>query len=121
MIDQQFKVADKAIRRAKSLYFRRPDAFAVLAECEEKGFAVAGIEGFVLGAEGAITPRLDMIFDGFGGDWSRLTWNEFRDSCNSSALQFLNWTEERDDLIFDFDVIAEAGFEAHLARRRRLG
>jgi hypothetical protein len=64
---------------------------------------------------------MDMIFDGFGGDWSRLTWEEFRDSRNSSALKFLNWTEESDNLVFDFDVIAKAGFEAHLRRRRKLG
>jgi hypothetical protein len=121
MIDQQLKVAKKAIRRAKSLYFRRPDSFEVLRECEEKGLAVAGIEGLELQEDGGITPRLDMIFDGFGGDWSRLSWDEFREACNSSALQFLEWTEERDDLIFDFDVLAKAGFEAHLGRRRRLG
>jgi hypothetical protein len=33
----------------------------------------------------------------------------------------LNWTEESDNLVFDFDVIAKAGFEAHLQRRRKLG
>lgn len=119
MIDHQLKVAHKAIKRAQSLYFRRRDAFSVLVECKEKGFAVAGIEGLILDVDGGITPRLDMIFDGFGSDWSRLGWDEFRDACNSSALQFLSHTEDRDDLIFDFDVIAKAGFEAHLERRRR--
>ena len=101
-------VSSKAIRRSKSLYFRLDDAINLVKECEEKDLAVTRVEGLSLEHDG-ILPHLDLILDCLARevDWTGFSWEQFRDKCNASAMEFLERTNGRRDLVFYFNVMRE--------------
>jgi hypothetical protein len=116
---ERLDVASRAIKRSRSLYFRLPDARALVEECEVKDLAVVRIEALSLDG-GAITPRMDWILDclAMGKDWSGFTWEQFRHTCNEAALQFLDRAPADKSLIFYFSLVGrdEAGFLSDAGR-----
>lgn len=115
---EELKISSKAIRESNSFYFRRKDALDMVKECQERDLAAAGIEGLSLDPDG-ILPHMDLIFDAFAGDWTGVVWEEFRDRCNKSAIQFLKAAEERDNLVFDFVVLDKDEFNFYRQKERR--
>lgn len=86
------------------LFVGRHVALECLDRCEELGFAVIGINGFVLHGD-KVEPRLD-----FTADWSdvpEMIWPEFRDQCNRFTRRFLEEPSVEEGLVFELVIVSE--------------
>jgi hypothetical protein len=119
---EELPVAGKAIRDGMSFYFRPDDARRLVRECDERDIAVIGIDGLTLVEDDGIQPHLDLIAD-YGSlsiDWSGVSWPEFRQRCNSSALNFFDLAEaagKEGELVFDISLMKNDEYAGFLQRR----
>jgi hypothetical protein len=118
---EELEVSSRAVRRAKSLYFRPNDARALIEECDERDIAVIGVDGLTLDETG-IQPHMDLIADysALVNDWSGVSWAEFRRRCNKSALGFFKFAEaagKEGDLVFDISLMQDDEYADFLEKR----
>jgi hypothetical protein len=80
------------------------------------------MDGLTL-VEDGIEPHIDLIAD-YGSldhDWSGVSWPEFRQRCNSSALHFFDVAEAADkegELVFDISLMKSDEYPDFLQKRQ---
>ena len=79
------------------IYLAQDDVSALVNVCQENDLAVLGLEGGTHDGKNFL-PNLDMILD-CSLDGPLTTWEEKRDICNRSALDFLESLARPEDLL----------------------
>ena len=92
-------------RKAKTaaigpIHMGREAALKFIEQCERRGDAVLGIEGFAVSDEGR-RPRMDLIAD-FSPTEPRQQWEDYRSQVNREARRFVEGAPSSKDLVFEF-------------------
>lgn len=94
---------DRGLQRGREVYLDAGTAAEYVRDCENENVAILGIEGFLLRGDDLI-PQMDLICD-FSPRDSSLGWEQYRAQVNRDALTFLNGVNDRDALVFEFEVL----------------
>jgi hypothetical protein len=86
--------------RARALYIHVPVALEFVAACDDNDLAILGMEGFIIGDDGAVGVRLDMILD-CSDALATSTWADVKRTCNDSARMFLRQLPDIADLFVE--------------------
>ena len=94
---------NNTISSENEFYIPVAEGIDFIITCDDNNLSVIGIEGFIQRGE-MIQPDLNIIADFSENDAG--TWDEYREKCNESALEFVK--RLKPDRLLNFTLLSES-------------